>query len=152
MFEKRKIEKYAQVLREQVSANPRINGCSIGIGRCKKGAYVRTTKLNRTMLEDLGEGGSFYIEYSLEGVLIADLNFACNKDSEKYEMLREFFDDIDEEDDTFDDLELFADENKGITSITATSKVKPDDLALVSGSIVSRMLDWLDIIYEMTEL
>ena len=151
MFKKRKIERYAQVLREQVVANPRINGCSIAIGKGKGGAYVRTTKLNRTMLEDLGEGGSFYIEYTLDGVLTADLNFACVKDCEKYEILREFFDDLDEEDDTFDDLELFTDEEKGLTAISATSRVKPDELALVSGSFVSRMLDWLDIIYEMTE-
>ncbi|MBR7160232.1 MAG: hypothetical protein IKD20_04250 [Clostridia bacterium] len=152
MFEKKKIDKYAQTLREQVAANPRIQGCRIAMGKAKLGAYVRTTELNRTMREDLGEGGYFYIEYSLKGELLADLCFACDKDTQKYEILREFFDDLDEDDDTFETIELCSNDEKGTTTITTTAKVDPKDLALVSGSFVSIMLDWLDILYEMTEL
>ena len=101
------------------------------------------------MAEVLGKEGEFFVSYNSDGELKAEMVFAYSEGDAEYDILCEFFEDLDDESESYDDVTLANYTESHTTGLVVEAHgVSPAGLANKVNRIFYAIFDWLDIIYE----
>ena len=149
MLKKTASKEWLQILKSELIAKKQMVGCRIKSAVSEDEAWISTTKLNGTMAEVLGKKGEFFVSYNSDGELKAEMVFAYSEGDAEYDILCEFFEDLDDESESYDDVTLANYTESHTTGLVVEAHgVSPAGLANKVNRIFYAIFDWLDIIYE----
>lgn len=153
MFASHKLKPILEEMLKHIRAQKRMVGCSI-VSTIEKGvATIQTTKLGKTLLEDLGPRGWFSFDYELKAKKLSlELFFSYKKGDAEFDILSESLDCFEDVDDGLERVELFADNGDGTSSVRFDIvDMHKKDLACEIDRILGIAFNWLDIVWESIE-
>lgn len=152
MFGKFNSAECLAVLREQIVKQNRLGGCKLQKAARDDEARITIIGLNKNLEEVLGRGGELALSYNKQSMLELRMFFTYAKGDGEYELIREMFDDMDEDDYAFDDVILhnYTEEHGTGLSFCAYN-VEEKKLGERADLLISRAFNFLDVFYEALE-